>query len=290
MNFGSIAKIYLENIVMEKDKAVDKVATWLAYEIINSNKYIVSYEDSPSFDVSGKLICTYEPMNVDDYEFLSDFLEEYSGMTTASYMSGCGFFHETFKREYEELLREYACEVLDSTIKDIAAKNPVEFIAFIGEIKKDGFFEDFDVEKPNEYGSMFVQSVGFDDIDIIMDIIYDYEWIEDFNFEQMNCAFLYKKGEAGALKKRQDEIREQEIKEKSRREEQREASLLKEKIQNRISLKFGKRKIEMSDYKEFVKFVSEHLQLSPRELSLIGKYRLVLTSNKVADLLCVIDR
>lgn len=82
------------------------VAEWFAYQILYAARYEIDYSNCPPWDASG----TARHIGVfclADYATLASFLEEPTGETTASYVSGCGLFHNYFNEELGKMAEDY---------------------------------------------------------------------------------------------------------------------------------------------------------------------------------------
>lgn len=83
-----------------------EIATWFSYTIQYSTAHKVSYDSDPPWDCSGRTVETGS-FDLSQYKTFKEFQEEYTGNTKASYMSGCGFFHETYEEELLYQLEEF---------------------------------------------------------------------------------------------------------------------------------------------------------------------------------------
>jgi hypothetical protein len=88
------------------------VATWFATTILYCKRYSESHRGDPSWDCSGSVPIQGE-FHLEDYAKLADFLPEFTGNSTATYISGCGMAHDT----YEESLKNLVVEHVYSGIK-----------------------------------------------------------------------------------------------------------------------------------------------------------------------------
>ena len=95
---------------IDQKKYRQLVANWFAYQIMYSSRYEEDYSNCPPWDSSGE-IRHVGSFNLADYETLESFLEEPTGQTEASYVSGCGFFHIRFEKELQEIIEKYAQEL-----------------------------------------------------------------------------------------------------------------------------------------------------------------------------------
>ncbi len=90
------------------------VAHWFAFIILYNNKrYEVDHDFDPPWDTSGHA-WSVGYFALEDFVKLKDFLQELTGNTTASYVSGCGLFHDVFEDELREIIRKH---VYDFAVK-----------------------------------------------------------------------------------------------------------------------------------------------------------------------------
>jgi hypothetical protein len=95
------------------------VAKWLAMVILSDKpKYVVVHDYDPSWDFSGSLEHKGH-LNLRDYNILEDFLDEYTGATLPSYVSGCGLFHQRYVENLEEITRFWLSDQLDLVVQEI---------------------------------------------------------------------------------------------------------------------------------------------------------------------------
>ena len=86
------------------------VATEFASTILYNTKVAITHSLDPPWDRSGIAIITDEKFRLEDYDTLSDFLNEYNGNTTPSYESGCGFYHDTYSDSFGQIIFDMLCE------------------------------------------------------------------------------------------------------------------------------------------------------------------------------------
>lgn len=89
------------------------IAQWFAYAILYKPKYKVTHGFDPSWDSSGIAMSTGKSFCLSDYDSIEDFLSsEYTGQSQASFVSGCGLFHQTYKEALSEVIRDWLTEEL----------------------------------------------------------------------------------------------------------------------------------------------------------------------------------
>lgn len=83
-----------------------ELAVWFAYQILEGRKFEVDYSWDPPWDCSGHLK-TSGNLSLADYNQLFDFLDEYSGNSRPSFVSGCGMFHDSYRDDLTEVVSEH---------------------------------------------------------------------------------------------------------------------------------------------------------------------------------------
>ncbi|MCC8126695.1 MAG: hypothetical protein LIO92_04780 [Clostridiales bacterium] len=82
------------------------------------DEYTVDHSMDPPYDCSGEF---RETGVIGKPEFknvrFSDFVEMYNGETTASFCSGCGFFHEAYSEDVDRWILDAAFAIQDEVIK-----------------------------------------------------------------------------------------------------------------------------------------------------------------------------
>ncbi|MGO0063467.1 hypothetical protein ACTID9_26275 [Brevibacillus fluminis] len=117
---------------------LNRLAVDLAYDFIFRPKYIVTHEFDSPWDYSGTLLRLDEGFSLDDYPCIGDFLEEYTGNSIASYISGCGFFHDTYEEKYEQLISEFIFDCYNEVLSHIDVQVLVDLLLKNGcEISED---------------------------------------------------------------------------------------------------------------------------------------------------------
>jgi len=87
------------------------VAIWFARVILERPKYKIDHQGDPPWDCSGQpRECGC--FDVAQYNTLTEFLEEYTGESYASYISGYGLFHYTYEHDLSDLITEFVYTTL----------------------------------------------------------------------------------------------------------------------------------------------------------------------------------
>jgi len=90
--------------------------------LLDGKTYDVDHSFDPPGDHSGMLICR-ELTEEERREVMSKTLGEwmrsqYSGNSTASYVSGCGLFHDDYQKVVEDYVQDHITDVLKSQVSD----------------------------------------------------------------------------------------------------------------------------------------------------------------------------
>jgi hypothetical protein len=192
-----------EKIAKNMEKFIDHISAWAAYEFLTGTKYRLTHRFDPYWDHSGQLIEDNSGYKLSDYLTLSDFLDEYSGNSTATYMSGVGLAYERLEREFQDEIEVCIHEELNDVVEELFENNEQSL--------KDLTVEwnlAFNIDNVED----ITQEIYFNDIigDDLIDI--SYRLIEEV--EKMNFSFLCKKGEKAARKQIETEKEEAERKRK----------------------------------------------------------------------------
>lgn len=117
-------------------------AKWFSYAILYNHPYEIDYSGDPEWDCSGMAYksSTKNCFHLSDYETLEQFLEELTGGSEATHVSGCGLHWIN----YGDLLREYIRDYIKEALADLILHLPEEYL--------DALFEASDVKyRPENY-------------------------------------------------------------------------------------------------------------------------------------------
>lgn len=270
-------KIDLKKRMLEKyskKEYIKDFAAWLVDAIEFGTKYDVDHDLDPPYDSSGRLV-EVGSFNIDDYETVSDFFNEYTGQTEASYMSGCGFFHKTYDSEWDDFTSELSNKIFKEVISDIARENKTIYLELLEEIEP----EDSEV---------------FDEIqEFFCDFIYEFSSEILSNIEDMKVSDLYEidKEYIKVRRKRQAEANEKARKETEYRrkiieKEKEQVAIIWERLKELYRKEFDsdlKDKIVKSTFPPFKTFLDTHF--SKEEQRLIVTYYSHMFSNSVRPLI-----
>lgn len=246
------------------------VATEFAYQILHEPKYYVTHRYDPPWDCSGETCRDERGYDIGNYETLGDYLEEYSGNSEASFVSGCGLFHETRRDDFEKILDKHTALWVKEAIKDIiSSEDKNKFLEFLFE-QKDTDIDDSEIlsaQNDNELVDAIFNGLYWEcNIDLISE--------QMDRLEKFNTRFLYGKGEKIAQEQRALEIKIEKEKAQQEEIERQQANTIWEKVKKLYKLQKQKQipvKIEMDTYGDFREFLDNN-QISKEERVLIANY------------------
>jgi hypothetical protein len=112
-----------------KDEAIMLASKEFSKWVLNGKVFDVDHSLDPPWDHSGVLVeKPSDPSSrLAKYKTLGEWMEEcFTGRSTPSYVSGCGFYHDTFGYEIEDAVRSLAENLLieqrglDKDMDDVA--------------------------------------------------------------------------------------------------------------------------------------------------------------------------
>lgn len=247
-----------------------------AYDILTHAVYYVNHRIDPLWDSSGILLRDHKKgkYNIDDYELVEEFLDEHTGDSEATYISGYGLHHITFRDNY----REWILEKLWKEYFSYLENNYISEIKSIGENTFDDGYERDLVD------TMIDLSYEFDEF-----LVEDYERIENLLNEigNLNAKQTYITGEAKAKKRLEEEWVKLEKLSKQKELEKESFLELWNTLQEKYKLEYERNipnRIAMSEYVEFNDFLDK-MKVTDNGKRLIAMYAPVSFSIKVARLL-----
>jgi hypothetical protein len=204
------------------------VAVWFAYAILYNPKYRISHDLDPPWDNSGQLYIRsmsrsdihyltpgstdQEGFDLDQYERLNGFLEEYTGQNRASYVSGCGLFYETYDEALSEFIQEWVTSIFVEVFSQKPNRDALLAISELADIDtssavtndKDLYWllDDVDSRLDNEYFSML-------QLDIVDEFL--------STVREEPTTRLFEDGLLGARRQREQKI---EVTERARQKEE----------------------------------------------------------------------
>lgn len=180
-------KLNFNEMLESKSKEIrELIATEFAYALLYNTRYEVDHSWDPPWDCSGKLVDTGESFNREDYELADDFFGECNGFTTASYVSGCGLFHET----YERYLTDITLELLNSY--------EVEYFDKASQESKDELMEALDLKSPISEEDLWEELYQ----SMTHDLVFECATRTIYNLRKVRTEDLFKEGEFLAKEKK----------------------------------------------------------------------------------------
>ncbi len=221
-----LKELFQENI----NDYIKTVSDWLAYIILTDNKKVVSHEDDPPWDYSGRLINLNDEYNLEDYTNLLDFVDnEYNGVSSPTFMSRIGLIHEDYFYDLERLTMEWMNKQLELVIKKLIAEDSKLLKEWIEGLNESSF----DIRNP----SKIVEELHFEDM------LGDFLMLSSTDLQElvlyMDIKFLYKKGESQAEERIRIERTKMEKERKKEIKKREKAEDILDKIKKRYKLKYG---------------------------------------------------
>ncbi|MCK4258728.1 MAG: GNAT family N-acetyltransferase [Halanaerobiales bacterium] len=133
----------LEERIKEKCKKnmenyIQMISEWFAHIIITETKGTIDHSWDPPWDHSGRLVSTDEKYNLDEYPTFFDFLDnDYSGNTKASYLSGCGLFHETYIEELDYKTMNWISDNVQLVVEELIKEDNEELEKWVNGLDED---------------------------------------------------------------------------------------------------------------------------------------------------------
>jgi hypothetical protein len=269
-----------EKIANDRGKFIEHISTWVAYEFLTGTKYTLAHKLDPYWDHSGQLIEDKSGHELSDYLTLSDFLDEFSGNSIATYISGIGLAYERLESILQDDIDIWIHEELDDVVKTLIENN--------SQTLKDLTLEwnlSFEIENVED----IIQEIYFNDI--ICDDLVDISYRLKEEVEKMNFSFLCKKGERIARKQIETEKEEAERKRKEDEYNKIQADLAWGKVKNVYLLYHGRSMPSKFDKPLYIKYLEPVLyQMINNGLDVnitrsFGRYKSHYFSNSVCMLI-----
>jgi hypothetical protein len=114
----------IENIFIDINayivtEIIEAIKEDITYNFITNSKYLWK-ESGEEWDISGYLTNTYKKLKLSDYHKLNDFLEEYTGDSEATYISGMGLSYPTYGERYGfSFINDYLPGLLEPYFENI---------------------------------------------------------------------------------------------------------------------------------------------------------------------------
>lgn len=184
--------ITLKDLVIElkKERELDKnnfllkLAETFAFKILHGDKYELTYDFDPLYDHSGTLLLSKKGFEIEDYETLEDFMEEYTGEAIPTYTSGCGFVYETYEKFFYDYIMDYISKNLFvKVIKKFMDTRKEELYELL---KKYKITEFDDTPQSIVFEILFNDLIGNELIELQSDMLTE--------IKNINAKYLFKKG------------------------------------------------------------------------------------------------
>lgn len=121
--------IDLNNFVKSKLPVIEKeIAALFASKLLYNTRIVIKHDGDPPWDRSGRAVNTYQEFDINDYQYVADFLREYNGQKDASYVSGHGFYHKTFEDEFHDKILELWVDCLKKYFEILKKDNKKSLI------------------------------------------------------------------------------------------------------------------------------------------------------------------
>lgn len=121
----------------EDNPIAHQLGLWIADHALNGTCSVIDYIDS-GYDYSSYGRRTNEPYKVEDFETVEEFLEEPSGNTNATFISGSGFAAEELSEEFER-------EVLDALTTWVSQQHRKKYGLEVADFDLPGWQEFWDL-------------------------------------------------------------------------------------------------------------------------------------------------
>lgn len=173
-------------------RLMDIICAELAYIVMFFPKYAVSHEFDPPWDCSGMLINLNENFSSKDYACVADFLEEYTGQSRASFVSGHGFFYVRYEEYFEYMIRDFVFECYCEVLSEIDSGILLELLIKRGyDVSEE---DKVDIIRASREFELFEEPLG-----------YHYELLE--RIQMTNFEYMILRGKEEALEKREVQLR-----------------------------------------------------------------------------------
>ena len=113
-------ELKLDALLEEKEsEIIETIYFDIIYDFHTSQKYEKHHDWDPPYDHSGTLFQSSKPYDVDDYSIVSDFLEEYTGDSEATFCSGFGLHYPNYGEHYRSMAEEILFGVTNEFITNL---------------------------------------------------------------------------------------------------------------------------------------------------------------------------
>lgn len=267
-----IAKGIEKNFADEVENIKKWIPSQLAYDVLTGKRYELTHYYDPPYDSSGKLVTDYDSFDVNHYKTVGDFLDELTGISNATYLSGHGLHYSTYGEYYEELIKEKL------------------IITHIAYMKSYGF------ETLHSLGKLYLE-YDYEDIDSLINELV--ESIEEFGYwSHLGCVheimqelniidfkYIFKQGEQNARKRIKEKEKEFERERKQIEQDKLYCEKLWTVLEKQYQLIFQcpiPKRIEIANYEPFNAFLVQ-VGVTNKERELISRFSPISFSNSVSS-------
>lgn len=258
------------------------IAKWFARSVLEGEKCVIDHSLDPPWDDSGRVVNTSEMFDISDYSKVDHFLEEYTGASRASFISGMGMFHDIYRDDLQEITEEWVLQRLESAIKSLVLDNNAILKEWVTKLEGSEF--DFTVSNLDDIVCLIHEETEVLDHTLLISI----NLVEKIG--NTDAKILFQVGKKAAYEQIQ---KDQESAEKAARELERRrviAERVWDKVEKRYRLRYGKnipKKIEKPVYDSEVKAVLSDLASDGEDIEHIRylAYLRARFSNSVAMLI-----
>jgi len=142
--------------LQRKAAFIQELCVWIVDIIQYQYRYEIEWIDA-GYDCSSQAKCTHEGYNINDYQMVSDFLQECNGNTYPTFISGMGLATETFEEDLERQVEAHYYKLMSDLVKSLytgektASASVIDYISTINvQDEEDWRFENELVFEPLE--------------------------------------------------------------------------------------------------------------------------------------------
>ena len=256
----------------------------IIYNFYTSKKNIITHEYDPPYDHSGILIRTDKSFHFNDYDTIGDFLEEQTGESIPTFISGYGLSYSTYE--------EYYC----NKIEEVYTQVVYEFLSALDVNVLDQMFIESHLHNDYEKAK---QSKNLNEMQYLIGEIADYyDFIyKVWDLQEMTMKDIKKESFKLWYSKLSNSVRKQVLEDREiaqQKYEENQIRISKDKrefsvIWDGLSKEYMSvyheempKRIESPQFPEFMKFLKTN-GIEGRHFELIALYAPISFSNSVTD-------
>ena len=103
---------------LSRPDILDDILQGVVDEAVDGTRYRVVVDKTP-WDLSTRAVSTEQQYDLSAYDMIGDFLEEPTGNTVATYVSGSGFAAESWEEQVIDMLRETVWDAINDTVHEL---------------------------------------------------------------------------------------------------------------------------------------------------------------------------